>query len=59
MQILLAVILLVLVVWLSIKFACMLLRFALRLFLWFVKAALVVACVISLVYLATSLLLGV
>lgn len=58
MQILLAVVLCVLVLGLTIKLACMLLKLVFRLLVWFVKLTFVVVCVLSLVYFGTYLLLG-
>jgi hypothetical protein len=58
MQILLALILCVLFLGLTIKLVCMLFRLAFRLFLWFVKAAFVVICILSLVYVTALLLPG-
>jgi len=56
MQILLALVLGVLVVALTIKLTCVLLKLAFRLLVWFVKLAFVLVCVLGLAYFGTYLL---
>jgi len=58
MQILLVLVLSILFLGLTIKLICMLFKLAFRLFLWFVKAAFVLICILSLVYVAALLLPG-